>query len=233
MRQLTLDLLRPAPASLDNFVVGSNQEVVHTLQAIAIGERRTRFVHLWGAPATGKSHLLGALGGLSLSPQTPLAAFRLPRGARVITMDDCDQLDAERQHALFHLYNQVLAQTDVALVSASRSAPASMTVREELRTRLAWGLVMQLQPLTDQDRLQALRAVAKAHGAHVADEVLEYLATRKARDMRSQLQWLQALDRYGLERKRPLTLPLLRELESRQSVPVENAAAGKLDPLHD
>lgn len=233
MRQLTLDLLRPAPASLDNFVAGPNQEAVHTLQTIAAGERRARFVHLWGAPATGKSHLLAALGGLSLGPQTPLAAFRLPRNGRLITVDDCDQLDADRQHALFHLYNQVLAQTGMALVSASRSAPVAMTVREELRTRLAWGLVLQLQPLTDEDRLQALRAATLASGASVTDEVLAYLATRKARDMRSQLQWLQALDRYGLERKRPLTLPLLRELENRQSVQGETARAGKLNTLHE
>jgi DnaA family protein len=42
-------------------------------------------------------------------------------------------------------------------------------------------------------------------------ELLEYLLSRFDRDMGTQIAMLDALDRYSLQRKRPITLPLLKE----------------------
>ena len=43
------------------------------------------------------------------------------------------------------------------------------------------------------------------------DEVIAWLLTRMRRDLRSLTAVLDRLDRYSLETKRPITLPLVRE----------------------
>ena len=58
-------------------------------------------------------------------------------------------------------------------------------MREDLRTRLAWGLVYQLRPLTDEEKAAHLRAEAARRGLRLPDEVLGYLLGRLPRDLRA------------------------------------------------
>ena len=89
-------------------------------------------------------------------------------------------------------------------------------MREDLRTRLGSGLICRLQTLSDNEKVAALKTQAKARGLHLSPDALDYLLARAPRDMRSLSGFLAALDRYSLEHKRAITLPLLREvLQSR------------------
>ena len=228
MRQLALDLIAEAPASFDNFVAGPNTEALAALRMVAAGRSPVSRVHLWGEPASGKSHLLRALGGTPLGPASAIDAFSAcgEAAARVIAVDDCDQLDDTRQLALFRLFNQRASPGSAPIVTASRHAPIALTeLRPELRTRLGSGLVLALRPLTDQEREQALREAARATGVHTHDDVFHYLLTRKARDLRSLLAFFSALDRYALERQRPLSAALAREFDALITPPVEPMAA--------
>jgi len=226
MRQLALDLIAEAPASFDNFVAGPNAEALAALRRVAAGHPEVARIHLWGEPASGKSHLLRALAGNPLGPTSPINAFSPPAGAGTIAVDDCEQLDDERQLALFRLFNQRAGPGGAPIVTASRQAPIALEqLRPELRTRLGSGLVLALRPLTDQEREQALREAARATGVHAHDDVYHYLLTRKARDLRSLLAFFSALDRYALERKRPLSAALAREFDALIDAPEEPPAA--------
>ena len=228
MRQLALDLIAEAPASFDNFVAGPNTEAVAALRMVAAGRSPVSRVHLWGEPASGKTHLLRALAGTPLGPASAIDAFSAcgEAAARVIAVDDCDRLDDTRQLALFRLFNQRGDPGSAPIVTASRHAPIALTeLRPELRTRLGSGLVLALRPLTDQEREQALREAARATGVHTHDDVFHYLLTRKARDLRSLLAFFSALDRYALERQRPLSAALAREFDALIDTPVEPPAA--------
>jgi DnaA family protein len=81
-----------------------------------------------------------------------------------------------------------------------------------LRTRLGWGLIYQVHELTDHDKIDALERVAQARSLVLAGGVLPYLITHCRRDMPSLSHVLLQLDAYSLETKRPITLPLLRDL---------------------
>ena len=65
-RQLALDLVQPLRPSLDNFVVGRNAEAVAALRALVDGGGE-RFVLLWGAEGSGRSHLLRAVAATAAS----------------------------------------------------------------------------------------------------------------------------------------------------------------------
>lgn len=218
MRQLLLDWGAAGPPTLDSFVVGRNQELAAILRHIARRETTTldqRFITLWGEAGAGKSHLLYALaaGGraLYLNADQPAENYVWSPEIMLYLLDDCDRLDDDQQIAAFALYNQIREAGGV-LVAAAGRPPAQLMLREDLRTRLAWGLVYQVQGLSDEEKIDALSKSADARGLVLSPGVLPYLLTHSRRDMQSLSAILDALDRYSLETQRPITMPLLREL---------------------
>jgi len=210
-RQLALDLLQPLRPSLDNFVVGRNAEALGALRAVAAGAGE-RFVLLWGATGSGRTHLLQALGAMQPARMlTPDHAAAFEPGVRLFLADDVDRYDAARQQQLFVLQNEVRGAADAVLVATAAAPPAQLALRDDVRTRLAWGLVYQVHALSDAEKQAALQAHAASRGLALHDDVAAYLLTHLPRDMRTLVAVLDALDAHALAAKRALTLPLLRE----------------------
>lgn len=209
MPQLVLDLLQPLQPTLDNFVAGRNAAALDALRRLGAQPSATRIVYLWGEAGCGRSHLIAALAATPAAWRwTPAVAPERPGLALV---DDVERLDAAAQIALFNRLNAVRAQHDAACVVTGSAAPARLALREDLRTRLGWGLVFQLHPLSDEEKRAALRAHAAATGLALPDDVLGYLLAHLPRDLRTLVAAIDALDAYALERKRPLTPALLRD----------------------
>jgi len=217
MRQLLLDLNAEKPQTLDNFVTGQNAELLQLLRLFAgraDAVPRERFVYVWGEPGAGKTHLLHALntvGARYLGPDTALDAYRFERGVTLYLLDDCERLAPDAQIAAFNLYNEV-KENDALLLAAGALPPAALALREDLRTRLGWGLIYQVHGLSDEEKIAVLSQAAQDRGINVSPGVLPYLITHFRRDMQSLAAMLDELDRYSLETQRPITLPLLRSL---------------------
>ena len=115
-------------------------------------------------------------------------------------------------HTLFRILNTVQASKNIHIFMAGNVAPANLELREDLRTRLGWGLIFQTQLLDDDEKIQALEQAAKARGLVLSPEVVPWLLNRFYRDMPNLMALIDALDTYSLETKRAVTLPLVREL---------------------
>ena len=195
MQQLVLDIGPPAAPAFDNFVAGPNAEALARVRSLAEGKLREAIVYLWGDPGSGRTHLLRA------------AARANPE---LVIADDVESLEAAAQQQLFAAINAA-RDGGAPVLAAGPRAPAGLALREDLRTRLAWGLVYQLRPLGDDEKAEHLRAEAGRRGLRLSGEVVGYLLTRFPRDLPSLNGVLDALDRYSLAAKRPVTLPLVRE----------------------
>ena len=208
MRQLLLDLIAEKPQTLANFEAGKNAELYQLLCRLAAGPAASasseRFVYLWGRAGAGKTHLLRAL---AVAPD----AFLYDPACRTYLVDDCEQLSADAQIAAFNLFNEV-REHGALMVTGGAVPPAFLPVRDDLRTRMCWGLTYQVHELSDEEKIAALSLAAAARGLTVSPGVLPYLITHFQRDMRSLSAMLDALDRYSLETQRHITLPLLRDL---------------------
>jgi DnaA family protein len=215
--QLILELA-PAPApTFQSFVPGGNRAVVEALRALAEGRSVERVVYVWGEPASGKSHLLAAAcaAAARVGRAVLLGEHAALRDARLddtafLAIDDVDALPEAAQAAAFDLFNRV-REAGGAFLAAGASAPARLGLREELRTRLLSGLAFQLHALADDEKAAALAALAAERGIRLPDEIVAYLLRRLPRDLGTQFAVLEAIDRYALARKRPVTLPLVRE----------------------
>ncbi|TSA10677.1 MAG: DnaA regulatory inactivator Hda [Betaproteobacteria bacterium] len=220
MQQLLLQLAPPPAPTLDNFVPGRNAAAVQALRDIASGTDAERFVYLWGAPGSGRTHLLRGLAqAAGAALYTGGGALEGTADNTVLAVDDVQLLPAKNQIELFDLYNRVRAAGG-ALAASGDAAPAQLALRPDLRSRLAWGLAFQLHPLSDEEKAAALRAHALGRAFELPEEIIAYLLRHAQRDMASLIGILDALDRYSLEQKRPVTLPLVRAaLEAMKNKP--------------
>lgn len=226
MKQLVLDLDADAPPSLDNFVVGANAELLAHLRHLAGDESANATLHphlyLWGSGGSGRSHLLQASvaaaqanGRLARLIHASEVGAELPLlDAGLLAIDDVDALDPQAQIALFNAFNRSRSCGQRLLLAGNR-APLALELREDLRTRIGQCLIYQLQALDDQTRAAILSTLAQRRGLPLANEVLDYLMCHGERELPRLLAVFEALDAAALERKRPITLPLLRELIQR------------------
>lgn len=208
MRQMLLGLSEPPAPALDNFVVGRNGAVLAALTAFGTAALADRCIYLWGAAGSGRSHLI--------------AAWRKARAgdARCHAVDDVGMQGGAAQIALFNLHNRARDGEAYLLVAGDRP-PAQLEVRDDLRSRLAWGLAFEVLGLSDDEKRAALVQRAAARGMLLSLEMADYLLARARRDMPSLIALVDALDRHSLETKRPVTLPLLRELlNQNQTLPL-------------
>lgn len=218
MRQLLLDWGMEQPQTLATFVAGQNTELLARLERLHAEPASSldeRFVYLWGASGAGKTHLLRALATAPaaryIAADAGAAEFEFDPAHKLYLVDDCEQLRPAAQIAVFNLFNEV-REHGATLVASGSMPPARLVVREDLRTRLGWGLIYQVHGLSDEEKIAALTKAALARGFSLSPGVLPYLITHFHRDMRSLSAMLDALDKYSLETQRPITLPLLRQV---------------------
>ena len=210
MHQLILDLLPESAPTLDNFVAGGNAETVAALTGWLAGAHSETSFCLWGEAGSGRSHLLLASGFTSIDALLDPALSKATN-AEQMAVDHVEALNEAGQIALFNHFNR-LKVAGGQLLTAADQPPAHLALREDLRTRLGSGLIYRLLPLSDAEKASALAAQARERALKLTPESIDYLMRHAPRDMRTLSAFIGALDRYTLEHKRAVTLPLLREL---------------------
>lgn len=221
MEQLVFDLVPPEPPSFSSFLAGRNAEALAALVRFASGAAIENSLVLWGAAGVGKSHLLratvadaAARGNTAVYVADPgaLVAMDSETLARhaLVAVDAIEDGNAEAQGRLFTLFN-ALRDAGHRFIGAASVAPATLAVREDLRTRLGWELVYEVLPLADHDKPAALAGYARRRGFAISEEVIRYLLAHTRRDMPALLGALAALDRHSLASRRPITVPMLRD----------------------
>ncbi len=182
------------------------------LFAISEG-RQHEPIYLWGPRGCGKSLMLTALAaslpGASLVNGST-SSWPIQTGALLV--DDVDHLDGNDQIEAFKRYNRNKSAALVWVASGSQAPAGLANLREDLRTRLGWGLIYHLHPLNDAEKRQALVKRADQLGFELEGSIADYLLTRYSRDLRQLLAVVDALDLFSLEQHRRVTLPLLKSL---------------------
>jgi DnaA-homolog protein len=216
MRQIPLAIGIEPARTFDNLVTGPNALAVAHLRSLTSPAAP---IYLWGPSGSGKTHLLQALVQMFEGQGAHCGWFSAADPAEwhfddawgLLVMDDCDALDADQQHSAFALFVQATANV-VPIAAAGRVPPVDLPLREDLRTRLAWGHVFAIEPLGEAEARAALRRETDRRGVFLSDDVMDYLLNRFARDLKHLMAQIDRLDEFSLATKRPITVPLLKQM---------------------
>jgi DnaA family protein len=226
LTQLPLGLSLKDEATFDNFYAGNNAEIIPVLKKAASGAGE-KIIYLSGMRGQGCSHLLQAschyahqqqrssaylplANLLALSPEV-LNGFE---SLSLVCIDDVHVIagNAEWEEALFHLFNRVY-DAGGCIILAGNESPKLMQIKlPDLVSRLAWGIVYQLHPLSDDEKLSVLIMRAKHRGITLSEEVGKYILTHCPRHMGTLFAALDALDKASLAAQRRLTIPFVKEV---------------------
>jgi DnaA-homolog protein len=228
--QLSLGVSLHDEATFANFYLpaeGNNRQAVAALerQLQCGGER---LLYLWGAPGAGLTHLLQAACHAAHANQrsaqylplrelvgfAPESLFEGLESQDLICLDGLDSVVGNRtwEEALFNLFNRVHDAGKHLVFSALSSPKELPSALEDLRSRLNWCVVYQLEVLADEEKQAALQMRAKARGMEMSREVARFILSRAPRDMNDLFYLLNRLDEVSLQEQRKLTIPFVKQV---------------------
>ncbi|MGZ0188603.1 MAG: chromosomal replication initiator protein DnaA [Alphaproteobacteria bacterium] len=225
--------------SFDNFVVGKPNEFAYAACMRAAETEAPAFnpLFLYGGVGLGKTHLMHATASAirqnfpekrvlyltaekflyqfihALRAQETVAFKELFRSVDVLMVDDVQFLcgrDAT-QEEFFHTFNALVDQGRQVIVSADTSPTDMDGLEERVRSRLGWGLVVELNPTNYELRLSILEAKAVLLGLKLDERVLEFVAQRITTNIRELEGALNRLAAYAQLGGRQITLETAQE----------------------
>jgi hypothetical protein len=192
MNQIALPLDWPAAESTDAFIVSaSNEGAVRRVHAFGTWPVSTMI--LTGPRKSGRS-LFGRL-------------FSARAGATLI--DDAEEHD---ETDIFHAWNDAQSRRRPLLLIADAPPPLWTASLPDLRSRLS---ATQVVAFGDPDEAlipQLITHLLERRGLVVAPELVAYLSPRVERSHRAVIALIDKLDAASLSRRRPLTVPLARDV---------------------
>ncbi|HSW68823.1 MAG TPA: DnaA regulatory inactivator Hda [Gammaproteobacteria bacterium] len=224
INQLTLGVGLKDEATFANYFAGPNSLLVQELKKSAqgLGER---VIYFYGAGAQGSTHLLQACcheahqQGLS-AVYLPLASlidfspdvFEGLESRHLICIDDVHLIAGKTawEEAVFHAYNRIQDAGGQLIVTAKMAPKSAGFILPDVVSRLSWGIVIQLQLLTDAEKLQILIMRAERRGMTLSEEVGKFILTHCPRHMSTLFAALDALDKVSLAAQRKLTIPFVK-----------------------
>ena len=228
MSQLALPLKLDDHAVFESFWAGGNDATVAFLQALSLRPTPPGG-WLWGAEASGKTHLLQALCE-RVGDRAVYLPFNMVAGSEpdilhgvasreYVCLDDVDLVAGQAQWelALFDLYNQAVEQGAMIIATASVAVRESRFELPDLVSRFTQLPVFNLHALDDQGRVEALQLRARHRGLDLPTETANFMLNRSRRDMASLYSLLDKLDSEALRAKRRLTIPFVRDVLAQES----------------
>lgn len=182
-------------------------------------------IGLWGGAACGKTHLLNASADFARSHGVVMQIYdaaELQHCAAsefngygtcdVLAIDNLDVIVGQREwEALFYQVINRCRDGDYRFLFALSDKPDDLkTCLNDFRSRLQWGLLLQLPSGGETEIRTILRCRAALLGIDLSADVISYLLTHYPRDLAAQMAILRQLDETSLSHQRKVTIPLVK-----------------------
>jgi chromosomal replication initiator protein len=198
--------------TFETFVIGASNRFAHAA-AVAVAEAPAKAYNplfIYGDSGLGKTHLLHAIGhyamGLfhgarvryvsseeftndfinSIRDGKAEGFRRRYREVDVLLVDDIQFLEnkEQTQEEFFHTFNTLHNANKQIVISSDRPPKQLVTLEDRLRNRFEWGLLTDVQPPELETRIAILRKKAAQERLNVPNDVMEYIASKIASNIR-------------------------------------------------
>ena len=198
--------------TFDNFIVGKPNELAYAAAQRVAQSEVVSFnpLFLYGGVGLGKTHLMHAV-AWNIKKRNPkknvvyltaekfmyqfIKALRFKnimsfkeqfRSVDVLMIDDVQFIIGKdnTQEEFFHTFNTLIDKKRQIIISADKSPADLDGLEDRLKSRLGWGLVADIHPLTYELRLGILQAKAEQKSIKLKQEVMEFLANKITNNVR-------------------------------------------------
>ncbi len=134
----------------------------------------------------------------------------------VIFIESMEQFPSLREWelALFNLINACLLKDCKIFISSKVTAKHLEINLVDLKSRLLAFPAFELPEINEDEKLKALKEAASRKGWKLEDNVLSYILTHTSRNLSDLMSLMNELDTFSLEKKRKVSIALVRELIS-------------------
>ena len=204
--QFVLGFPVPEDLSPESFVqLPCNTSALKAAQSLLPGH----VLVVYGAPKSGKSHLLNwwqkQAAAILFKP-----ADHLPPDGSTVAVDGLNRLMAQEQEAFFHLFNHI-KNTQGKLLVTTDVPTAQLDLLPDLKSRLLTADHVEITAPQEEDLHILLTKWAADRQISLSEDVLTYLLRHADRSPHSLLMLIQKLDTLSLAQKRKVTVPLVKE----------------------
>ena len=230
--------------TFDNFVVGKPNELAHAAarRVSEGGDVSFNPLFLHGGVGLGKTHLMHAIAWeikkrdpnarvLYLSAEQFMYRFvqalrfkdtisfkEMFRSVDVLMVDDVQFIagKSSTQEEFFHTFNALIDQNKQVIISGDRAPVDMEQLEDRIKSRLQWGLVVDVHPTDYELRLGILQSKQESQARYnstvvVSPGVLEFMAQRISSNVRVLEGALTRLYAFGSLVGRPVTLEMAQE----------------------
>jgi len=221
--------------TFEHYVVGANNRLAHAA-SLAVAEKPAiayNPLFIYGGVGLGKTHLLHAIGNLcherglqvlyvsaeeftndlinAIRSQNTQSFRDKYRRIDILLLDDIQFIAGKEstQEEFFHTFNTLHGQNKQIVISSDRPPKALVTLEERLRSRVEWGLTVDIQPPDLETRIAILRHKAERNGYSIAGELLERIAKRVQSNIRELEGALNRVAAYAQLSGAPITPQLV------------------------
>lgn len=226
MKQLSFTNLIPDFIELPEYYWDSNL-CVKTEVSRLMQSDEDKFIYLWGAKESGKSHMLQTL-TQELSNGQPCIYLPLDQihhypaqclenleDQHLVILDDIQVIarNADWELGIFHLFNRIRQQGTTTLIISGNQPPQQLGIQlPDLCSRLCWGSCYQIKEPSDELKLKILIASAQRKGFSLPPHVAQYLLSHSERQLSSLMKIVEQLDIGSLEAQRQkISIPFVKK----------------------
>jgi chromosomal replication initiator protein len=196
----------------ETFVIGASNRFAHAA-AVAVAEAPAKAYNplfIYGDSGLGKTHLLHAIGAYakelygsvrvryvsseeftndfinSIRDDKASVFQKRYRDLDILLVDDIQFLENKErtQEEFFHTFNTLYNANKQIVITSDRPPKQLTTLEDRLRSRFEWGLITDIQPPELETRIAIIRKKAAQDKLNAPDDVLEYIASKIATNIR-------------------------------------------------
>ena len=226
--------------TFSNFIVGKPNELAFAAARRVAESEDVPFnpLFLYGGVGLGKTHLMHSIAH-EIKKRNPLrrviymsaekfmyhfikalrfkntVAFKEQfRNVDVLMIDDVQFISGKEstQEEFFHTFNALIDQRKQLIISADKSPQDLEGIEERMRSRLGWGLVADIHPLTYELRLGILQAKEEKLSTRISATILEFLAHKITSNVRELEGALNRLSAFSSLVGRDINLDMVQDL---------------------
>ena len=226
--------------TFDNFIVGKPNELAYAAAQRVAESEVVSFnpLFLYGGVGLGKTHLMHAV-AWAIKKRSPkknvvyltaekfmyqfIKALRFKnimsfkeqfRSVDVLMIDDVQFIIGKdnTQEEFFHTFNTLVDKKRQIIISADKSPADLEGLEDRLKSRLGWGLVADIHPLTYELRLGILQSKSEQKQLKLSPEVLEFLANKITNNVREMEGALNRLAVHGSLQKAEISVEMVKDV---------------------